>query len=641
MRLYVMARGMPLGGIGAGKIDFFTELGVGGITFMNNWSEPLNISGFHVASLKESPTFLDNIPSKRALFPEIEYEGGGYHLTAYSPLIAGDIKNSSLPVVFIKVKGKGKIAISFPNIVGSKRAGRTNFLIKGKVNGVLFKNLKALQSDPRYGEVFLGCQGCEVLTGYSYWVPGKSGMVEDLSPFHSFDHQTSEKFSISPYAREQIAGLVAKEIDGEETFVLTWYFNGRPHSYPYGHYYENWFSSAVEVAEYALPLAEELRPKIPVEAQGWLEDSLKNSLYVLASTSWLTKDGRFALYESPNIAPLMNTIGSMTWDGASFAILKLFPELALKMDEIMGSFSEEEIPHDLGEESIEDPIYGASSKFPWTDLASTWILEIYRDYLFSGDKTFLRRNYARMKKALDWLIAQDKDGDFIPDSKGGYDNSYDGTHMYGTSSYVASMFIASLEAFISASRELNVGVDLKYDEYLRGAKRSLESLWNGRYFISWRKGHDKHETCLNSQLLGQFWCDALGLEPVSDRDKIITALNSIYDLNYKSSKYCMANSAQPDGSVDTSTDQMRSCWPRVTFAISALMIMNGMEEVGMEVAKREWKTISDINPWNQSSRIDAISGESVGLTYYIGSPSSWLVYMALRKELPIRKSKNE
>lgn len=632
-----MTAGMPLGGIGAGKIEFFPHLAVGGITFMNNWSSPLDIRGFHVALKKENLTFLDGIPANRALFPEIEYEVKGCQLTVYSPLTAGDLKDSSLPVVFIKVRGKGRVAISFPNIVGSKRSGRANFLIKGKVNGVLFKNLKASQTDPRYGQIFLGCRDCEELTGYRYWVPGKSGMIEDLSPFYSFRPNADEKFIVSPYAREEIAGMVAKEIDGEETFVLSWYFNARPYHYAYGHYYENWFSSAVEVAEYALQHSEQLKPKIPLNAEGWIEDALRNSLYVLASTSWLTKDGRFALYETPNIAPLMNTIGAMTWDGASFAILRLFPELVLKVDQLFGDLSEDEIPHDLGEESIEDPIYGASYLFSWADLTSTWILEIYRDYLFSGDGAFLRRNYSRMRKALDWLINQDKDGDFVPDSKGGYDNSYDGTHMYGTSSYVASLFIASIEAFIKASEVLGVAVDPKYAQYLKGAKRSLDSLWNGNYFISWKKGHEINDSCLNSQLLGQFWCDALGLDPVSDDEKILKALNSIYELNYNSSKYCLTNCARPDGSVDTSTDQMRSCWPRVTFAVSALMIMRALETKGIDIAEREWSTISKIDRWDQSSRIDALSGQSVGLTHYIGSPSSWLVYMALKKEIPIRE----
>ncbi|MEM3351106.1 MAG: hypothetical protein QXZ23_12680, partial [Saccharolobus sp.] len=42
---------------------------------------------------------------------------------------------------------------------------------------------------------------------------------------------------------------------------------------------------------------------------------------------------------------------------------------------------------------------------------------------------------------------------------------------------------------------------------------------NGKYFIMWRKDDKEDRSCLNSQLLGQFWCDALGLPPITDEEK--------------------------------------------------------------------------------------------------------------------------
>ena len=91
---------------------------------------------------------------------------------------------------------------------------------------------------------------------------------------------------------------------------------------------------------------------------------------------------------------------------------------------------------------------------------------IYRDYVFTKNIEILARNYDKIKEVIDWLIDKDSDKDCIPDSKGGYDNSYDGTHMYGASSYVASMFLAALTAFIKVSEILNVKIDEKYHKYL-------------------------------------------------------------------------------------------------------------------------------------------------------------------------------
>jgi Predicted bile acid beta-glucosidase len=35
--------GMPLGGIGAGAIEFFPDLTIGNVTIMNNWLNPLKL----------------------------------------------------------------------------------------------------------------------------------------------------------------------------------------------------------------------------------------------------------------------------------------------------------------------------------------------------------------------------------------------------------------------------------------------------------------------------------------------------------------------------------------------------------------------------------------------------------------------
>ena len=641
--------GVPLGGLGTGKVSFYPDLTIGDLTIMNNWMNPLNpVRGFHIVLLTDQgPVFMQANPGRwvedkpnyrtvgevvmDAEFPKVRYvlRNPDAIFEFYAPLIPGDLKNSSIPAIVLRIRGNGLFALSFPNLTGSRRWGRVNVSIRGKVNGVLMRNVKAPQTDPAYGEIFIGCVGCSTYAGYSLYIPGEKGMTEDISIFSKLtDIEDPGTYAIRPYAREEVAGVVWKEVRGEDYFVISWFFNGRPYNYPYGHYYENWFSSALDVAEYVLSNPSGLEPRLNIEAKGWLRDALYNSLYVLASTSWFTRDGRLAFYESTAVAPLMNTIGSFTWDGLSYALLQLYPDIVLKMDEYMAQFVRDgEAPHDLGEESIDEPIYGASYKYPWNDLGPTLILMLYRDYYYTGDKAFLSRAYKYMRDIVEWLIRNDEDGDCVPDSRGGFDNSYDGTKMYGASSYTASLFACSLQAFIRASQVLGIDVDSRYVECLRRAKETLNSMWNGKYFIAWRG----HESCMNSQILGQLWCDLLDLPPIVDDDKVKGALRSIYELNHRASKYCLANSANPDGTVDTYSGQTRSCWPRVSFAVAAHMVLRGMVKEGLEIAEKEWSTIVGLNPFNQSSRIDAIEGRYVGLMEYIGSASVWLLYIALKK----------
>ncbi|AWR96887.1 hypothetical protein DFR86_04490 [Acidianus sulfidivorans JP7] len=647
--------GIPIGSIGVGKIDFFSDLSVGNITIRNNWSSPLEtIKGFHIVDLSTG-TFLQGNPVKLselkfkvktpskiendALFPRVTYqtENPDFKITIYSPFTPGNLKDSSLPIIIFEIEGDGIIAISFPNIVGSKPWGRENYKIEGEINGVLMKNSKALQSDPAYGNMFLGCEGCNTYVSYRSWIPDpkREGMTEGLSVFdldYLENHKDETYYKIPKFAREELAGIVWKKVRGKEKFYLSWYFNGIPHHYPYGHYYENWFDNSIEIAKYAKE--KNLTVKLE-EGDDWLIQATRNSMYVL-TYSWLTKDGRFAIYEDPKISLLMNTIGGMTWDGASFAILEYFPDLVKQMDEYIAKYIVNgEVPHDLGIESIENPIYGASYPYSWNDLGPTWILMIYRDYKLTNDLQFLRRNYPKMKEVIEWLIQKDEDNDGIPDSKGGYDNSYDGTYMYGASSYVSSLFACAVKSFIEASKIL--GEDhSKYDKILEKARETLLSLWNGKYFISWenKKTGEKKETCLNSQILGEFWCDILGLGNIVGEDKVKKALESIYKLNGSASNYCLVNSVDENGKIDESTDQMKSCWPRINFAIAAHMILKGMKEQGLEIAKKEWNTISKY-PWNQPSKINAYDGSQFGLPYYIGSLSVFLVKIAQKTSSPL------
>lgn len=646
-------KGIPIGAIGTGKIDFFRDLTIGNMTIMNNWTRPFNrVRGFHIVDVThKEPLFLQLRPEKNVetptkynkvkeiyadvTFPKITYtindeRTGIKTIEVSSLLIPKDLKNSSLPVIFIKVKGRGKVAFSFPNITGTFRGGRVNLPVEGKVNGVLMTNLKAPESDPAKGELFIGCKNCKLSTNFSYWKPATKGMTEDISYFYNLQ-EFKERFYIKPYAREEIGGIVWKDVEGEDVFLLSWFFNSRPYDYPYGHYYENWFKSAVDVAEYALDLG----PRdLELETENeWLKEAMKNSLYILTVDTWLTKDGRLGVYEDPVITFLMNTIGSFTYDGLGFTLLNLYPETVIRMDEEFGKFLKDggEVPHDLGENSLDEPIYGASDPYWWTDLGSTWVLMLYRDYKLTDDIKILERNYDKMKSVIDWYLTKDLDNDCIPDSKGGYDNSYDGTHMYGASSYVGSLFLCALTAFIKTSQLLNKQIDDKYMECLNKGKRTFNSLWNGKYFNMWKKGSEVNSNSISSQIIGQFWCDILDLEPITDNEKIISSLKSIYELNYKSSKFCMSNGATPDGKVDSETPQMASCWPRVSFAVASHMILRGLVSEGLEVAKREWNTIINLDPFNHSSRIDAIEGKNVGLPFYIGSTSIWLVNMALRK----------
>ncbi|MFP3282396.1 MAG: GH116 family glycosyl-hydrolase [Caldivirga sp.] len=116
--------GMPLGGIGAGAIEFFPDLTIGNVTIMNNWLNPIKVvRGFHVVLLEDEPLFLQLNPGKHvevkpryrhvdrinveAQYPRIRYVFTGLPISEvefYTPIVKGNVKDSSLPLIVARVR---------------------------------------------------------------------------------------------------------------------------------------------------------------------------------------------------------------------------------------------------------------------------------------------------------------------------------------------------------------------------------------------------------------------------------------------------------------------------------------------------------------------------------------------------------
>ena len=158
--------GIPLGGIGAGKIEVMPNGSLNFITFQNNWSEPLigsksGILGFHFGIFadcgrKKTARFLQT--SRIDAFPRVEgidYEGAfpfarlkyldrklplKVEMEASSSFIPNNEKDSSLPggVFTFRVKNptRKKITASLlsvgRNTVGNWGVGRFNTVSSDK-----------------------------------------------------------------------------------------------------------------------------------------------------------------------------------------------------------------------------------------------------------------------------------------------------------------------------------------------------------------------------------------------------------------------------------------------------------------------------------------------------------------------------
>ncbi|ACP37718.1 protein of unknown function DUF608 [Sulfolobus islandicus M.14.25] len=645
--------GVPLGGIGTGKLEIDNKVRIVNVTIRNNWGNPIKLlRGFHVfIKPKDKRGFLfqkDGGIYKVSEFPgEIIYEGKypvvkvmgksnevEVELEAFSPIIPNDLKNSSLPAIGIslKVKGikEGKIAISFPNIVGSVSIGRVNESIR---NGVIHKNLKANDYDPAKGNTTLISNNVsDIITQYNLKRKPSETMNFWLSQYENEEPwvklNRGEEIEDNPHEvtghRDDPASIIISE--GEEMrYVFAWYFNGKHVFYPYGHYYENFFKDSSEIAKYFLDNFDHLRKdifhNIVNVKEEWLRDAIINSSYILSSNTWLDEKGRFAIYEAPQNCPYLGTIGTC-YEFGSLPVILMFPELEKSFLKLLISYVRNDgyVPHDLGFHSLDSPIDGTTSPPKWKDMNPSLVLLVYRYFKFTNDIDFLKEVYPTIVKVMDWELRQCRDG--LPFMEGEMDNAFDATIIKGHDSYTSSLFIASLIAMREIAKLVG---DSNYvgfiNEKLSVAREAFRKMFNGKYFKAW-DGVDK--ASFLAQLYGEWFTTLLELENIVDENMIKSALESIIRLNGNASPYCVPNLVDENGKIVNLSVQTYSSWPRLVFAICWLAYKKGVGDLSF--CKKEWDNlVRNGMVWDQPSRINCYTGkpEINYLDHYVGSPSLW------------------
>jgi non-lysosomal glucosylceramidase len=314
------------------------------------------------------------------------------------------------------------------------------------------------------------------------------------------------------------------------TFVLAWFFP----NFAQGHEYTTRFKSAADVAHYVLDNHDRLAGETKKWHQTFYEDSTlpRWLLFRLHSTvdnmatgtcQWW-QSGRFWAWEGVGCCE-----GTCThvWNYAH-APARLFPELersAREMQDFGAGFDES------------SGLVGFRSNRAYAaDGQCGTVLKAYREHLCSPDDLFLKRNWPRIKKALEFLIKQDGNDDGLIEN--GQPNTYD-IDFYGPNTFVGSLYLAALRAGGEMAKEMN---DREFAERCKrifesGSRLTMERLWNGEYFIQIvdLKKYPKDQYgqgCLADQLFGQGWAHQLGLGYIYPPTNVRGALGSIWKYDW-------------------------------------------------------------------------------------------------------------
>lgn len=319
------------------------------------------------------------------------------------------------------------------------------------------------------------------------------------------------------------------------TFLVAWHFpNLRMDKLPPGRFYAKRFASALEVADYVSRNYRRLSRETRLWHDTWYDSTLPywfldrtflNASILATSTCCRFGDGRFYGWEG--VGCCAGTCGHV-WQYAQ-AVARLFPEVERDTRERV----------DFGLALQPDGAIrfrGEFNNIPAVDGQAGTILRALREHQMCADTAWLKRNWPGIKRATEWLIAKDGDGDGLITSN--QHNTLD-TDWYGPVAWLSGLYLAALLAAATlADQAGDPGFAVKCRGIVeRGRRRLLADLYDGEYFIN--RPDPEHLDAINSgsgchidQVMGQGWAFQVGLPRVLPEKETVSALKSLWRYNF-------------------------------------------------------------------------------------------------------------
>jgi len=599
-------------------------------------------------------------------------------LEAFNPFIPLNDKDSSAPVAILlyHLRNTGKRPVSatvfgnLTNVIGPREgASRANEAKSGDgITGLYLAAHNVPDDSPRFGSMALAAAWPDVDVWTNWSDDGRGRMAKFWDTVTAWADGAAP-----PPTGGSATGTVAArcELKPGETvtipFLIAWHFpvfeHWRRQRVPgtdqeraptWRNYYAELWSDAWDVASYVAGDLDRLHAETELFRDTLLAstvpthvlDAVSSQISILKTPTCLRLPGGvFYGFEGCN-----NTSGccegscTHVWNYAQ-ALPYLFPSLQRSMLDVHYANCLEDdgymtfrMPLPLGTK--------ASPTFhPAADGQMGTVLQVYREWLISGDDAWLRERWPEAKRALEFAWKYwDADRDGV--MEGMQHNTYD-IEFYGPNTMSGSLYLGALRAAEEMARHL--GEDAKADEYHAlvesGSVWTDEHLWNGTYYEqqvspdahdAWpepqrtraeRHGNDDKfpdwpkwqygKGCISDQLLGQWYAEMLGLGYLYKRGNVRRTLQAIFNHNWRpdlTAHPCLLRIyAQND-----EAGLLIGTWPRgerpgyafyfsdevwcgIEYQVASHLIYEGFVKEGLAIVKgaRDRYTGERRNPWDE------------------------------------------
>ncbi len=557
---------------------------------------PSQVSGL---TRLEAATFTGEYPLARIAFrdSDLPIRVG---LEAFTPIIPLDADDSGLPVAILryrvtnpmKQRAKVSIAFSIENPVGvDPRGGRSaapqranEYRETRDIAGLFMTNPGAAADSPMagsFGFAFVNAHDGKVthLRGWprAKWWASPLLFWDDFSEDGELGPEAAERNAVGSIclAREIAAGA-----SGEYTILLAWHFPNRTPAWcgwtsasesdrnaVIGNYYARRFRDAWDAAQYAAANLERLESGMrdflkamrETTLPGAVKDAAMSNLSTLATTTcFRTADGKFRGFEGVNDdRGCCHGNCTHVWNYET-TTQHVFPSLARSMRE--QAFELSERLNGVLPIRLALPEGKQTAGTTAADGTMGQIIKTYIDWQLSGDETWLRSMWPKVKKTLEFAWVEGGwDGDRDGVMEGVQHNTYD-VEFYGPNPMCGVYYLGALRA---AEEMAKAAGDEPFAReckrlFTTGSKWIDANLFNGEHYVQKIRGipvdkiaqplrsrggaeDPEHpdfqlgEGCLTDQLIGQYLADIAGLGPLLDPAHIRTTIATIFKYNHRSS----------------------------------------------------------------------------------------------------------
>lgn len=597
-------------------------------------------------------------------------------LTAFNPLIPHNDLDSSIPAAFFSVEIENtndenvdySIAFSLAN--PAQRAKNTAFS-SDTGSGIFFGTANDGKSVDEIGycDLTLITDSHEHAEQEAWYRgPWKDGITSFWNDFSSNDRLNTRTYADSAAGEHGTLAAYLNIGAGEcekTRFVLSWnvpnqynywspYKDENGNDVTWKNYYATIFKTSRESAEYSLKNFDTLYKKTKLFADSlqnctvpsYVKDAISANLSVLKSPTVLRlEDGSIWAWEgvSSNAGSCEGSCQHV-WNYA-YALPYLFPKLERSLREVTMKYALKENGRSYFRVAL--PIGREPDPYPQClDGQMGEVIKCYREWKMSGDDDWLKAHWNQIASMLEYAWSEENGHRWDYDQDGILEGRQHHTldlELFGPSSWLQGFYLLALDCGAKMADFMgDTERSAKYRTlYQNGKKWTNENLFNGEYFFHkidlkdqtpihtfgewayWNHEHNEMkyqigDGCEIDQMLADWHAAIIGEKPIFDKEKKNTALNSVYQYNFKKSMRELTNMwrlfalndeagaiicSYPKG-AKKAVIPITYCEETMTgfeYALAGLMIAEGHIEQGEEIVRaiRDRYDGEKRNPWNE------------------------------------------